>query len=270
VSKAAKRERQRLNREARREAELVAAKRRQRFRLVRNAGVILLPLAVLFVVLQVVRDEDEQTAAAVTCAEVKKPAARTPPSTAPPPLGIDPTHFYTATLDTSCGTIEMALDSGQAPQTVNNFVFLARQGFYDDTSFHRAARKFVIQGGDPAGDGSGGPGYELQGEVPGEGIGYQVSTVAMAKSGMAPAGTTGSQFFIITSPGQGLDTLNTPPYQYAVLGQVTKGLKVAQEIESLAPEGGDGPPTKTVVLEKVTIDEKTPESATTTAAPPAT
>jgi cyclophilin family peptidyl-prolyl cis-trans isomerase len=270
VSKAAKRERQRLNREARREAELVAAKRRQRFRVARNAGLILLPLAILFVGLQVVGDENEKTAAAVTCAEVKKPEVRTPPFTAAPPLGIDPTHLYTATLDTSCGEIELLLDAAQAPTTVNNFVFLARQGFYDDLAFVRSVTDFVAQAGSPTQTNDGGPGYTFQGEVPSEVIGYQVGNVAMAKADTEPPGTAGSQFFIITSQGQGLDTLNTPPYQYALLGQVKKGMDVAREIESLAPEGGDGPPTKTVVLEKVTIDEKTPESATTTTAPPAT
>jgi peptidyl-prolyl cis-trans isomerase B (cyclophilin B) len=274
VSKAAKRERQRLNREARREAELVAAKRRQRFRLARNVGVLMLPLAVLFVVLQVVGDEEDKTAGAVTCAEVKKPEVRTPPFTAAPPLGIDPTHLYTATIDTSCGEIELLLDAAQAPTTVNNFVFLAREGFYDDLAFVRSVTDFVVQAGSPTQTNEGGPGYTVPGEVPSEVIGYQVGKVAMAKTETEPPGTAGSQFFIITSPGQGLDTLNTPPYQYALLGQLAdddgRSLRVARQIESLAPEGGDGPPTKTVVIEKVTIDEKTPESATTTTAPPAT
>ncbi|MGH9013490.1 MAG: peptidylprolyl isomerase [Acidimicrobiia bacterium] len=275
MSKAAKRERQRLNREARREAELVAAKRRQRFRLARNVGVLMLPLAVLFVVLQVVGDEDEKAGAA-GCEEVRAPDPKTQSFPSPPTTVIDPAHLYTATIDTTCGKIEMLLDTAQAPTTVNNFVFLAREGFYDGTTFHRAAKDFVIQGGDPAGDGSGGPGYSIAGEVPSEVVTYQVGSVAMAKGGQDPAGTAGSQFFIVSNPpaqqGEGLDVLNQKPYQYALLGQLAddggRSLRVARQIESLAPEGGDGPPTKTVVIQKVTIDEKTPASTTTTAPPP--
>jgi peptidyl-prolyl cis-trans isomerase B (cyclophilin B) len=270
VSKAAKRERQRVNREARRQAELAWMKRRRRFKAARNVGLLLLPLVVLFVVLQVVRDDDQ--AAGITCDDVEAPAAKTPEVTGPPPMQIDPAVTYTAVLDTSCGNIEMTLDAASAPTTVNNFVFLAQQGFYDDTSFHRAAQDFVVQGGDPAGDGSGGPGYTFQGEVPPAGVGYTVGSVAMAKGGQEPAGTAGSQFFIVTSPaagsGQGLEALNTEPYQYAALGQVTKGLKVAQKIESFAPEGtaeapGDGPPTTDVVLRAVTIRETPAQAATT-------
>ncbi|HUF84391.1 MAG TPA: peptidylprolyl isomerase, partial [Acidimicrobiia bacterium] len=252
MSKAAKRERQRLNREARREAEMATARRRRQLKTARNVGLLLLPLVGLFVFLQITRDDE---AAAISCDDVEAPAPRTVEPTTAPAMEIVPTTLYTAVLDTSCGKIEILLDTAQAPTEVNNFVFLARQGFYDDTSFHRAAKDFVIQGGDPAGDGSGGPGYEFVGEVPAPGTGYSVGSVAMAKSGDAAAGTSGSQFFIITSQGQGLQTLNTEPYQYGVLGQVSKGLKIAQKIESFAPEGGDGPPTKTIVLKKVTIKE---------------
>jgi cyclophilin family peptidyl-prolyl cis-trans isomerase len=267
VSKAAKRERQRLNREARREAELAAARRRRQLKTARNVGLLLLPLVALFVFLQITRDDDE--AAAITCDDVEAPAPKPVEPAAAPATEIVPTTLYTAVLDTSCGKIEILLDTAQAPTVVNNFVVLARQGFYDDTSFHRAAENFVIQGGDPAGDGSGGPGYEIQGEVPATGTGYTVGSVAMAKSGDAAAGTSGSQFFIITSQGQGLQTLNTEPYQYAVLGQVSKGLKIAQKIESFAPAGaegqpGDGPPTKVVLLKTVTIQE-TPTAPETTA-----
>jgi cyclophilin family peptidyl-prolyl cis-trans isomerase len=265
VSKASKRERQRLNREARRQAELAAARRRRQLKTARNVGLLLLPLVGLFVFLQVTRDDE---AAAITCDDVETPAPKTPPFTAAPPTEIVETTLYTAVLDTSCGKIEILLDTAQAPTVVNNFVFLARQGFYDDTSFNRAAKDFVIQGGDPGG-GSGGPGYEFQGEVPPAGGGYSVGSVAMAKSGDAAAGTTGSQFFIVTSQGDGLTSLNTEPYQYAILGQVSKGLKVAQKMESFAPKGGDGPPTKVVVLNKVTIKE-TPSQPTTTAPATAT
>jgi peptidyl-prolyl cis-trans isomerase B (cyclophilin B) len=274
VSKASKRERQRLNREARREAELAWMKRRKRLKAVRNVGLLLLPLVALFIVLQVVRDDDSDSNANpldnITCADVDAPAPKTPEVAGPPALEIDPALQYTAVLDTSCGEIEMALDSATAPTDVNNFVYLARQGYYDDTQFHRAAQDFVIQGGDPLGDGTGGPGYTIQGEVPPAGVGYEVGTVAMAKGGDEPAGTAASQFFVITNPpaeaGQGLDFLNQEPYQYALLGQVTRGLNVAQKIESFAPPEGDGTPTQVVVLRSVTITEG-PAAETTTTAP---
>ncbi|MGQ0804939.1 MAG: peptidylprolyl isomerase [Actinomycetota bacterium] len=265
MSKAAKRERQRLNREARREAELAAARRRRMLKTTRNVALLLVPLVGLFLFLQITRDDE---AAAIECDEVEAPAPKTVEPAAAPATEIVPTTLYTAVLDTSCGKITILLDTARGPTVVNNFVVLARQGFYDNTSFHRAAKDFVIQGGDPAGDGSGGPGYEFVGEVPAPGTGYSVGSVAMAKSGDAAAGTTGSQFFILTSEGEGLTTLNTEPYQYAILGQVSKGLKVAQKIESFAPKGGDGPPKTTVLLKKVTIKE-TP-AAPETAAPETT
>jgi len=261
VSKAAKRERQRLNREARREAEMAAARRRRTLKTARNVGLLLLPLVGLFVFLQISKEDE---AAAISCSDVKTPAPKTVEPATAPAIEIDPTTLYTAVLDTSCGKIEVLLDTAQAPTVVNNFVHLARAGFYDDTSFHRAAKDFVIQGGDPAGDGSGGPGYSVQGEVPAPGGTYNVGSVAMAKTGDEPAGTTGSQFFVVTSK-KGLTTLNTEPFQYAILGQVSKGLKIAQKIESFAPKGGDGPPTTVVVLKKVTIKETSSAPATTTA-----
>ncbi len=275
MSKAAKRERQRLNREARREAEIAVAKRRRQLKTARNVGLLLLPLVALFVGLQVFRDNDK--AAATACDEVSAPAPKDPPFTAPPVNEIDPAVLYTATLDTSCGKIELLLDAAQAPTTVNNFVFLARQGFYDGLGFHRVAEDFVVQAGDPVGDGSGGPGYSFVGEVPSEVTRYDVGSVAMAKGPSEPAGTAGSQFFIVTSqptaPDRGLDVLNQPPYQYAIVGKLAEGnsLKIAQKIESLAPPGvdgqpGDGPPTETVIIKKVTITEM-PSTAATSAPP---
>jgi len=277
VSKASKRERQRLNRETRREAELADARRRRQFRTARNIGLLLLPLVALFVALQVFRDDD--SAAATACEEVNAPAVKDPPFTAPPATEIDTSVLYTATLDTSCGKIDILLDAAQAPTTVNNFVFLARQGFYDGLGFHRVAEDFVVQGGDPAGDGSGGPGYSIVGEVPAETSLYQVGSVAMAKGGDDPAGTAGSQFFVVTHPSEvperGLNFLNQAPYQFALVGQLADdnhSLRNARRIESLAPEGvagepGDGPPTETVIIKRVTIAE-TPSITTSELAPP--
>src|SRR5437870_4358448 len=116
----------------------------------------------------------------------------------PPALALKPATVYSATLDTSEGKIIVTLDAANAPNSVNNFVFLARKHFYDGLTFHRVAKDFVIQGGDPKATGSGGPGYKTQVETPANG--YQVGSVAWAKGGQDPPGPAGSQFFIVTSP----------------------------------------------------------------------
>src|SRR5207247_5083995 len=134
-------------------------------------------------------------------ASEKKPSYQKAPKTT-----IDPGKTYTATMVTSCGTVEFKLDPKLAPHTVNSFVFLARKHFYDGLTFHRIARDFVIQGGDPKGNGSGGPGYKIQAETPANG--YQVGSVAWAKGQQEQPGTAGSQFFVVTGPapatGQGM------------------------------------------------------------------
>jgi cyclophilin family peptidyl-prolyl cis-trans isomerase len=243
VSKAAKRERQRLNREARREAELAWMKRRRRLKAARNVGLLLLPLVVLFVVLQVVRDDDSTTA---------EPIKRNYDEA--PPLTIDPNRTYQATIDTSEGQIVVDLDPTAAPQTVNSFVFLARNRFYDGLTIHRVAPDFVIQGGDPEGDGSGGPGYTLPDEPPPDG--YRAGSVAMANSG---PNTSGSQFFIVLSDA-GAQQLGGPPYLYSDLGQVSSGLDVAQQIATFSdPSNPQDPaqqtPTKRITIEKIRIQE---------------
>ena len=139
------------------------------------------------------------------------------------------------------------LDPKQAPKTGASFVKLAREGFYDGLGFHRIAPGFVIQGGDPAGNGSGGPGYKIR-ERPPEAIVYSEGVVAMAKGGTEPAGTSGSQFFVVTG-----ENANLPP-DYALLGEVTKGMEAAHRIEDLA-SSADGRPTRPVVIKKITISE---------------
>jgi cyclophilin family peptidyl-prolyl cis-trans isomerase len=259
VAKQAKRERQRLNREARREAELAAARRRKQMRLARNVGILAVPLIVVFIVLQVRSSGGDS--------EPERSFSK------PPAQTIDASKVYAATLDTSEGKITIALDAAAAPKSVNNFVFLARKKFYDGLTFHRIARDFVIQGGDPKGDGSGGPGYQTQVETPANG--YQVGSVAWAKGGQAPAGTAGSQFFIFTTAGPGLDSLNQPPYQYGIIGQVVEGLDTTvQKIAALAnPSQTDDPttqrPSKKVTINKVTIVETAePTLPADTSAPP--
>jgi cyclophilin family peptidyl-prolyl cis-trans isomerase len=177
------------------------------------------------------------------CSTVEPAAASvTKPTFAkPPPMTIDRSARYRATMVTSCGTIVIALDAKAAPLTVNNFVFLARKGFYDGLTFHRVVKGFVIQGGDPAGDGTGGPGYEFRDELPSDG--YPLGSVAMANSG---PNTNGSQFFIVTGTA-------SLPNDYSRFGRVVTGLAVARKIESLADPNGDEKPIQTVWIDSVTI-----------------
>jgi cyclophilin family peptidyl-prolyl cis-trans isomerase len=168
----------------------------------------------------------------------------------PPPMRIDPSTRYTAVLTTSCGRIVIALDARAAPMTVNNFVFLARNRFYDGLTFHRVVPGFVIQGGDPAGDGSGGPGYTFADELPRDG--YRPGSVAMANAG---PDTNGSQFFIVTGDASGLAN------DYSRFGRVVRGLGVARRIESFADPAADPndpstqAPTKPVYIESVRVSE---------------
>ncbi len=163
----------------------------------------------------------------------------------PPEMVIDPQKRYTATLSTSMGDVVIALDAVQAPRTVNNFVFLARQGFYDGVIFHRIISGFMIQGGDPTGSGRGGPGYRFGDELPRRGQ-YEVGSVAMANAG---PDTNGSQFFIVSGP----NGVSLPP-QYSLFGKVVKGLDVVDRIEKVRTGPGDRPTTD-VTIDSVTVTE---------------
>jgi cyclophilin family peptidyl-prolyl cis-trans isomerase len=257
VAKQAKRERQRLNREARRQAELAAARRRKQWKTGRTIAIFAVPLIVLFIVLQLRSGGDS---------EPKREFSKRGEVT------LKPDTLYTATIDTSEGKMVVDLDATTAPESVENFVFLARKNFYDGLTFHRVARDFVIQGGDPKADGSGGPGYTTPVETPPNG--YQVGSVAWAKGEQDPPGTAGSQFFVVTAAGQGLEAINQraspeAPLAYGIIGTVTPNtLEVAQKIGALAPANGDGKPTKKVTITKVTIDEA-PASTAGSTAPPA-
>jgi len=141
------------------------------------------------------------------------------------------------------GTMVIALDPIKAPKTVNSFVFLALNHYYDGIIFHRIIKGFVCQGGDPTGTGTGGPGYKFEDELP-AGIKYQIGSFAMANAG---PNTNGSQFFIISGPaGCGL------PPAYALFGQVVKGLEVVEAMQSVPTGPGDRPNTE-VVINSVTI-----------------
>ena len=152
-----------------------------------------------------------------------------------------------ATIDTNFGCIVVALDTAHAPKAAGRFVSLAKSGFYNGLTFHRVVPDFVIQAGDPKGDGSGGSGKPpVAGEVPTDG--YPLGSLAAAKTGTDPAGTFDCQFFIVTGQ-QGTQL----PNEYARFGHVVTGMDVAKKIESLAPPEGDGPPTQKVTIAKITI-----------------
>jgi len=158
-------------------------------------------------------------------------------------MGIDPAKRYTATMETSMGTLVIALDPIAAPRTVNNFVYLAAQHYYDGVVFHRIISGFMCQGGDPDGSGRGGPGYKFGDELPKPGK-YQIGSLAMANAG---PNTNGSQFFIVSGPsGCGL-----PPL-YSLFGQVVKGLDIVEMMQNVPTGPGDRPKTD-VVIKSVAI-----------------
>lgn len=152
----------------------------------------------------------------------------------------------TAVVQTSCGTFEIALDTERAPKTANSFAYLSEEGFYDGLTFHRIVPGFVIQGGDPLGTGTGGPGYKVV-EKPPANLAYTKGTVAMAKSSAEPPGTSGSQFYVVTGADAGL------PPEYALVGKVSEGLDVVERIGKLG--GPDEKPKQTVLIEKITIEK---------------
>ncbi|HEY5424484.1 MAG TPA: peptidylprolyl isomerase [Ilumatobacteraceae bacterium] len=160
-----------------------------------------------------------------------------------PDQGIDPSKRYTATMDTSMGTIVIALDAVNAPKTVNNFVFLAAHHYYDGVIFHRIINGFMCQGGDPTGTGRGGPGYRFDDEPVKQR--YQIGSVAMANAG---PNTNGSQFFLISGPSG----VNLPP-QYNHFGQIVKGLDVLDAMQRVDTDRSDRPHTD-VVINSVTIN----------------
>jgi peptidyl-prolyl cis-trans isomerase B (cyclophilin B) len=139
----------------------------------------------------------------------------------PPEMQLTPGKQYSASMETDRGTIEIEFAPQHAPITVNNFVFLAREGFYDGVKFHRVIPNFVIQGGDPTGTGSGGPGYRFADEVRNNPLRHETGVISMANAG---PGTNGSQFFITHSPQPHLDGKHT------VFGKVTSGMDVVNSI----------------------------------------
>jgi peptidyl-prolyl cis-trans isomerase B (cyclophilin B) len=189
----------------------------------------------------------EASTATGGCEEVEAPAARSEGGAHKPVRALDPRKTYDVTLATSCGDMTIRLDVKDSPTTAASFYSLARSGFFDNTLFHRIVPGFVIQGGDPTGSGNGGPGYTTLDKPP-KGTKYTKGVVAMAKTADQPAGTAGSQFYVVTGADAAL------PPEYALLGKVVKGLKTAERIDALGdPQSGEvGTPLRPVVLEKAT------------------
>lgn len=193
--------------------------------------------------------EDEPASPSTTeaggeCEDVEAPAPKQDKFDKPEQV-LEQGQAATATVETSCGSFEIALETDGSPKVANSFAFLAEQGFYDGTTFHRIAPGFVIQGGDPNGDGTGGPGYSVTEPPPQDTI-YRRGLVAMAKSGVEPPGTSGSQFFVVTAPADA----GLPP-DYAVLGKISSGEDVVDAIAEL------GDPATELPLQVVTIDSVT-------------
>ncbi|HVY77228.1 MAG TPA: peptidylprolyl isomerase [Solirubrobacterales bacterium] len=190
-------------------------------------------------------DDSKSTTSADGCKEVEAPAPKEVSLKAPPQT-VKKGEALTATVETSCGSFKIALDSSRAPKTVNSFVYLSEKGFYDGLTFHRIAPGFVIQGGDPLGTGVGGPGYNVV-EKPPANLSYTKGTVAMAKSAADPPGSSGSQFFVVTGADAGL------PPEYALVGKVSEGFDVVARIDKLGTPAEK--PKQTVLIEEISIEK---------------
>ncbi len=162
-------------------------------------------------------------------------------------MQIDPSKSYTATIETSKGTMRAELFANEAPKTVNNFVFLARENFYQNVPFHRIIKNFMVQTGDPTGTGTGGPGYEFEDEPIAASRSYERGTLAMANAG---PNTNGSQFFIVHQ--------DYPlPKNYTIFGKLTEGLETLDAIANTPTTGAEGStPTEEVLITNVAIEEK--------------
>lgn len=188
--------------------------------------------------------DDTATTSSGDCETVEDPGpvsrvAERPKADAPTAKG--------AVFETNCGSFTISFD-GRNPKTAASFQSLVEQGFYDGLTIHRVVSDILIQGGDPEGDGKGGPGYTVD-EKPPPALAYTAGTVAMAKTGSEPPGRSGSQFFIAVAADLGL----TP--DYALVGEVSDGIDVVRAISELAPDGEDGPPETPVVIERATLVE---------------
>jgi cyclophilin family peptidyl-prolyl cis-trans isomerase len=261
-----KRERQKAGRQSRRIEAEIAAKKTKRNRNLRNYSIygIVVLLVAVGIFFAVRDDGDDATASSDTTAPGSTVAPGTtvfsygttecPPATgvterkatftAPFKQCIDPAKTYTAAIKTNKGDLTVKFDPIQAPGTVNNFVSLALNKYFDGVPCHRIIPTFVVQCGDPTGSGSGGPGYKFADELPRAGQ-YKVGSLAMANSG---PNTNGSQFFIITGQ-QGVDL----PPNYSLFGEVTAGADTTLKALDAVGTPGEGRPTEAILIQSVTV-----------------
>lgn len=261
-----KRKRQEQGRLARLEAERQAQRRAQRNRSIRNLLILLGALVVGALVYSILSGGDDDgdegspevvlpgQGASITgetpCPPADGSAERTTSFEQAPPMCIDPARTYTATIKTTEGDIVVELDAEGAPETVNNFVVLARYHYYDDVPFHRIIPGFMNQAGDPVGPvpGTGGPGYTIPDELPTGDDPYPTGTLAMANTGQPNSG--GGQWFITVEGGG--DQL-TPTY--SAFGRVVEGQDVVDEINQHGDAATNGTPTKIVTITTIEITE---------------
>jgi peptidyl-prolyl cis-trans isomerase B (cyclophilin B) len=180
------------------------------------------------------------------CAVVASPPAKKAQKQPKPTTLLSPAKTYDVTMKTNCGSFTFRIDQKQSPNTSASFVALVQRGFFNQTIFHRIVTGFVIQGGDPTGTGNGGPGYTTVDKPPANAQ-YTLGTVAMAKTGAQPAGTAGSQFFIVTTANAGL----TP--DYAIIGKVITGIAVVKKIGTLGSADEQGTPTQVVEIQQASV-----------------
>lgn len=215
---------------------------------VRRRSAVAVPMALMIAALVAILagcggGDSTTTATAPGCKAVSAPEPQQVSLPAPEQT-VKQGEALSAEVQTSCGSFEIALDSEQSPKTVNSFVYLAREGFYDGLDFYKAISGFAIYGGDPQGDGSGGPGYSVV-EPPPADAKYGKGVVAMAKEPGQPPGHSGSGFFVVTSAETGL------PPDFALLGKVTGSFKTVARINNLA--GPDQKTSQPVLIEKITV-----------------
>ncbi len=180
------------------------------------------------------------------CREVETPEPRAEGTLEPPSAALPTDVDHRIRVETNCGAFMITLDPAASPNAAASFAALADTGFFDNTIIHRVVSGFVIQGGDPGGTGMGGPGYTTV-DTPAPDTTYTRGTVAMAKTGADPAGTAGSQFFVVTAEDAGL------PPDYAVIGSVTAGMETVDAIEALAIPGTEQP-SQPIVVERMTLE----------------
>jgi peptidyl-prolyl cis-trans isomerase B (cyclophilin B) len=191
--------------------------------------------------------EDENEAAdTADCEEVDAPDPKPVGTRKAPTEPLDAGKTYRLAVETNCGTFTIELDQKSAPKTTASMVALARDGFYDDTIIHRVVPAFVIQGGDPTGTGSGGPGYQTIDRPP-QNAAYTRGVVAMAKTASDPPGAAGSQFFVVTAADSGL------PPEYAIVGKVSSGLDAVEKIDHLGNAQTEQP-SQTVLIRRMRVE----------------